>query len=57
VLADAPTQSFAASLEIRSLLTEGATLAISLEPHGGSATGLPTGPVIMSGQLGKTDRS
>ncbi|NLS02115.1 anti-sigma factor [Rhizobium sp. P32RR-XVIII] len=30
-------------------LAEGATLAISLEPFGGSPTGAPTGPVIASG--------
>ena len=29
---------------------EGATLAISLEPEGGSPTGQPTGPVIAAGQ-------
>lgn len=28
-----------------------ATLAVSVEPEGGSPTGLPTGPVIASGQL------
>ena len=28
-----------------------ATLAVSLEPLGGSPTGLPTGPVVASGQL------
>lgn len=32
-------------------LNEGATFAISVEPLGGSPTGLPTGPVIASGQL------
>jgi anti-sigma-K factor RskA len=32
-------------------LQEGATLAISVEPLGGSPTGLPTGPVIASGKL------
>jgi anti-sigma-K factor RskA len=32
-------------------LTPDATLAISLEPPGGSPTGLPTGPVIASGKL------
>ncbi|WP_424983347.1 anti-sigma factor [Maritalea sp. S77] len=32
-------------------LDEGATFAISVEPLGGSPTGLPTGPVIASGQL------
>jgi anti-sigma-K factor RskA len=33
-------------------LQEGATLAVSVEPQGGSPTGLPTGPVIASGKLG-----
>jgi anti-sigma-K factor RskA len=28
-----------------------ATLAVSLEPPGGSPSGLPTGPVIASGKL------
>ena len=28
-----------------------ATLAVSVEPLGGSPTGLPTGPVVASGQL------
>ncbi len=31
--------------------TSDATLAVSLEPPGGSPTGLPTGPVIASGKL------
>ena len=30
---------------------EGVTLALSVEPMGGSPTGLPTGPVIASGKL------
>jgi anti-sigma-K factor RskA len=29
----------------------GATLAVSVEPPGGSKTGAPTGPVIYSGKL------
>lgn len=33
------------------MLAEGATFAVSLEPAGGSPTGLPTGPVIASGKL------
>lgn len=33
------------------LLGQGATLAISVEPRGGSPTGQPTGPVIASGKL------
>ena len=32
-------------------LQAGATLAVSVEPLGGSPTGLPTGPVIASGKL------
>lgn len=27
------------------------TIAVSVEPHGGSPTGLPTGPVVYSGQM------
>ncbi len=32
-------------------VTPDATLAVSLEPPGGSPTGLPTGPVIAVGKL------
>jgi anti-sigma-K factor RskA len=32
-----------------------ATLAISLEPKGGSPTGAPTGPVVFSGALVATE--
>jgi len=32
-------------------MREGATLAVSVEPPGGSPTGLPTGPVIAAGAL------
>jgi anti-sigma-K factor RskA len=35
----------------RPYLQSGATLAVSLEPAGGSPTGLPTGPVILTGAL------
>jgi anti-sigma-K factor RskA len=35
--------------DLRADIGEGATLAVSLEPLGGSPTGLPTGPVIASG--------
>ncbi len=35
-----------------STVTAGATLAISVEPPGGSPTGLPTGPVVFVGALG-----
>jgi anti-sigma-K factor RskA len=33
------------------LLQQGATIAISVEPTGGSPTGAPTGPVVASGAL------
>ena len=37
--------------ETASLIAEGAVLAISLEPIGGSPSGLPTGPVVASASL------
>lgn len=37
--------------EYRAQLKSGATLAISLEPGGGSPTGAPTGPVVAVGKL------
>lgn len=37
---------------IASTITPGATLAVSVEPVGGSPTGKPTGPVILTGQIG-----
>lgn len=36
---------------IAQLMREGATIAISLEPRGGSPSGAPTGPVVASGAL------
>lgn len=36
---------------LASLLQQGATIAISVEPPGGSPTGSPTGPVVASGAL------
>lgn len=35
--------------EMRGTLRNGMTLAVSLEPYGGSPTGTPTGPVLASG--------
>lgn len=35
----------------RALLSRGVTLAVSLEPEGGSPTGQPTGPVVMTGTM------
>lgn len=37
----------------RARLVAGATLAISVEPPGGSPTGLPTGPVVATGALSR----
>ncbi len=36
---------------LRPALAAGATVAISLEPRGGSTTGAPTGPVVAAGSL------
>ena len=36
-------------VEMRDQLRDGMTLAVSLEPYGGSPTGKPTGPVLASG--------
>ena len=44
-------QAHAIPASLRQRLTRGATLAISLEPAGGSPTGLPTGPVVAAGTL------
>jgi anti-sigma-K factor RskA len=37
--------------DLAALVKGNATLAVSLEPPGGSTTGLPTGPVIATGKL------
>jgi len=41
-------------LALSGALAPDATLAVSVEPTGGSPTGLPTGPVIASGKLVRT---
>lgn len=46
-----PTKRMAVAAPVAGQIREGATLAVSLEPEGGSPTGLPTGPVIASGKL------
>ncbi|WP_414439189.1 anti-sigma factor domain-containing protein [Burkholderia sp. 22PA0106] len=48
--ADAPA-SMALPAKIVAQLVASATLAVSVEPEGGSVTGQPTGPVIASGAL------
>lgn len=45
------TTEVAMTARLRAWLVDGATLAVSLEPTGGSPSGLPTGPVIASGKL------
>ena len=37
--------------ELRSALAVGATLAITLEPRGGAPQGVPTGPIIVKGEI------
>lgn len=44
-------QQVAVSPTLLKLVAEGAVLAVSLEPAGGSPTGLPTGPVVATGKL------
>lgn len=40
-----------ARASLRRLIAQGATFAISLEPRGGSPTGLPTGPILGTGKI------
>jgi anti-sigma-K factor RskA len=49
LIALAGERTIAPPQELAALLGSGAVLAVSLEPPGGSPTGLPTGPVIASG--------
>ncbi len=50
-LLDKAAMQFNLNNDVSRLMSEGGTLAISLEPKGGSPTGAPTGPVIASGKL------
>ena len=45
--------TYEAEAKMGTVIPAGATLAISIEPMGGSPTGAPTGPVIASGILSK----
>lgn len=47
----ASSEGLSADLAIPETVPDGSTLAISIEPAGGSPTGLPTGPVVASGAL------
>ena len=52
VLPDTGDGSIVIPPDMRSRIQDGATLAVSLEPFGGSPTGRPTGPVVASGRIG-----
>ncbi|WEK43429.1 MAG: anti-sigma factor [Candidatus Sphingomonas colombiensis] len=51
LLATAGPTRIALSGDARAGLAAGVTLAVSIEPDGGSPTGKPTGPVVASGKL------
>ncbi|HFQ8049094.1 TPA: anti-sigma factor [Pseudomonas putida] len=51
LLAADATTALAVPAELAGALTDGAVLAVSLEPLNGSPTGLPTGPVIAQGKI------
>jgi anti-sigma-K factor RskA len=51
VLASAGPSRMVLPMEKRHALKAGIMLAVSIEPLGGSPTGLPTGPVVASGKL------
>lgn len=50
VLPDSGRGGMVLAPEERRRLVDGAILAVSLEPEGGSPTGAPTGPVVASGE-------
>ncbi|WP_010219073.1 anti-sigma factor [Sphingomonas sp. PAMC 26621] len=51
LLHDSGGTALALSPTVRAYLAAGATLAVSIEPVGGSKTGAPTGPVVAKGAL------
>lgn len=51
VLGGGPAPRLAVPGQARARLLTGVTLAMSIEPEGGSRTGSPTGPVIGTGEL------
>jgi anti-sigma-K factor RskA len=51
VMADPAGGALTVPAALRSRLAAATTLAISIEPAGGSPTGLPTGPVVAAGKL------
>ena len=48
---DSPRTHVELADALAELMRQGATIAISVEPRGGSPTGQPTGPVVASGTL------
>jgi len=51
VIDAASPRAYALPADVRADLAAGATLAVSIEPTGGSPTGAPTGAVVASGKL------
>lgn len=51
VIPAGPTARMAVTPAVQQKLAQGAVLAVSLEPSGGSPTGQPTGPVVAAGDL------
>ena len=51
VLAPAEATQIDLKAQVREHFADGAVLAISMEPEGGSPTGAPTGPVVATGKL------
>lgn len=51
VIPTGQTAHMAVSPAVQQKLAQGAVLAVSLEPAGGSPTGQPTGPVVAAGDL------
>lgn len=51
VMPDGKMMHMDLAAQIAELLRQGSTIAISIEPPGGSPTGAPTGPVMWTGKL------
>jgi anti-sigma-K factor RskA len=54
-LVDSPTRRIAIAAAADERAVEGATVAVTVEPKGGSPTGGPTGPIVYSGKLVKDE--
>lgn len=52
-LVDSPARRVAIPAAAEESTVEGATVAVTVEPRGGSPTGGPTGPIVYSGKLVK----